>query len=198
MTECQTLILDKLEFHKGLSKLSAFKSQASRNSSATSTFVPQTFQHPQQPAPPASEYTLTIPETQMPSSQNIQPAQQSQVASKGEQQHSRGQLTSFLVVDDQQQAGPSRPLTFILRPTKHSRHKNGHMTNMYLTDSDEEAIVDFMKDHEELYNKINKHFKGKAREERGSPTVASCLSKCERFSARSRSTKDMLWQAHII
>ena len=31
--------------------------------------------------------------------------------------------------------------------------KEGHMTNIYLTDSDEEAIVDFVKDHEELYEK---------------------------------------------
>ena len=30
----------------------------------------------------------------------------------------------------------------------HSRHKKGHMTNIYPTDSDEEAIVDFVKDHE--------------------------------------------------
>ena len=35
----------------------------------------------------------------------------------------------------------------------HSRHKQVHMTNIYLTDSDEEAIVDFVKDHEELYDK---------------------------------------------
>ena len=32
-----------------------------------------------------------------------------------------------------------------------------------LTDSDEKAIVDFVKDHEELYDKTNKHFKDKAR-----------------------------------
>ena len=44
-----------------------------------------------------------------------------------------------------------------------SRHKKGHMTNIKLTDSDEEAIVDFAKDHEELYDKSNQHFKDKAR-----------------------------------
>ena len=32
----------------------------------------------------------------------------------------------------------------------HSRYKKGHMTNIYLTDSDEEAIVDFVKDYEEI------------------------------------------------
>ena len=39
------------------------------------------------------------------------------------------------------------------------------MTNIYLRDSDEEAIVDFVKDHEELYNKTNIHFNDKARKE---------------------------------
>ena len=29
------------------------------------------------------------------------------------------------------------------------------MTNIYLTDSDEEAILDFVKDHKELYDKTN-------------------------------------------
>ena len=31
-----------------------------------------------------------------------------------------------------------------------SCYKKGNMTNNYLTDSDEEAIVDFVNDHEEL------------------------------------------------
>ena len=39
------------------------------------------------------------------------------------------------------------------------------MTNIYLTDWDEEAIVDFVKDHKELYTKTNGHFKDKARKE---------------------------------
>ena len=46
----------------------------------------------------------------------------------------------------------------------HSRHKKGHMTNIYLTDSDEEAIVGFVKDHE-LHDKTNEHFKDKSRKE---------------------------------
>ena len=37
------------------------------------------------------------------------------------------------------------------------------MTNIYLTDLDEEAIADFVKDHKELYEKTNEHFKDKAR-----------------------------------
>ena len=90
-----------------------------RSSSAASTFVLQTFKQPQQPAPAAiREYILTIPETQMPSSQVIQSSQQIQVASKGQQQQPRGQPTFFLVINDQQ-AGPTRPLMFTLTPKKH-------------------------------------------------------------------------------
>ena len=46
----------------------------------------------------------------------------------------------------------------------HSRQKKGHMTYIYLTNTDE-AIVDFMKDHAELYDKTNEHFQDKARKE---------------------------------
>ena len=46
-----------------------------------------------------------------------------------------------------------------------SRHKKGHMTNIYFTDLDGEAIVDFVKDHEVLYNNTNKHFKDTERKE---------------------------------
>ena len=66
------------------------------------------------------------------------------------------------------EAGPSQ-----------SRYKKGHMTNIYLTDLDEEAIVDYVKDHEELYDKTNEHFKDTARMEQFA-TVASCLSRCIR------------------
>ena len=75
------------------------------------------FNSHQQPA--AREYILTTPETQMPSIQVIQHTQQSQVASKGQQQQSGEQPISFIVVDDQQQAEPSRQLTFSLTLTKH-------------------------------------------------------------------------------
>ena len=37
------------------------------------------------------------------------------------------------------------------------------MTNIFLTDSVEKAIVDFVKDHEELYYLTNEHCKDKAR-----------------------------------
>ena len=83
---------------------------------ATSAFVPQTFQQPQQPSV-HRESILTIPENQITASQCIQPIQQSQVATKGQLQQSRGQPTSFLVVDDHQVA-PSRSFTFALTPMK--------------------------------------------------------------------------------
>ena len=47
----------------------------------------------------------------------------------------------------------------------HSRLKKGHMTNICLTNSDEEAFVDFIKDPEELYDKTDEHFNDKARKE---------------------------------
>ena len=39
------------------------------------------------------------------------------------------------------------------------------MTNIYLLVSEEEEIVDFVKDDEELYDKTNEHFKDKVRKE---------------------------------
>ena len=53
-----------------------------------------------------------------------------------------------------------------------SQYKKGHITNIYLTNSDSEAIVDFVKDHKELYDKTNEHVKDKARK--------VCL--CEQFT----------------
>ena len=47
----------------------------------------------------------------------------------------------------------------------HSRHKKGHMINLYLADSDDKATVDFLKDCEELHEKTNEHFKDKTRKE---------------------------------
>ena len=86
-----------------------------RHSSAT--FLPQAFQQPQQQAPAATEYILTTPETQMPGTQVIQQAQQSQVATKGKQQP-RWKPISFIVVDDKQPR-PSTRITFIQSPMKH-------------------------------------------------------------------------------
>ena len=61
--------------------------------------------------------------------------------------------------------GPeSRKVTQKQRLKERWDHHN-HMTYIYLTDLDEEAIVDFMKDNEELYDKTNEHFKDKVRKE---------------------------------
>ena len=79
---------------RGLQSQQPQQQSLSQRTSATSTFVPRTFQQPQQAAP-ARDYILTTPETQMPARQVIQTAQQSQVATKGQQQQSRGQLTSL-------------------------------------------------------------------------------------------------------
>ena len=43
----------------------------------------------------------------------------------------------------------------------HSRHKKGHMTNIQLRDSDEEAIVEFVKESRSCMT--NEHYKDKVR-----------------------------------
>ena len=47
-----------------------------------------------------------------------------------------------------------------------SRLKKGQMKSIFLSDSDEEAIVEFVKQHEELYDKTNDSFKDKQKKER--------------------------------
>ena len=42
-----------------------------------------------------------------------------------------------------------------------SRQKKGQMKSIFLNDSDEEAIVEFVKQHEELYDNTNDSFKDK-------------------------------------
>ena len=66
-------------------------------------------QQPQQSPPAARECILTITETRMPACQTNQPAQQSQVATKGQQQP-RVQLTSFLVVNFQDDLSLHSPI----------------------------------------------------------------------------------------
>ena len=39
------------------------------------------------------------------------------------------------------------------------------MRNIYLTDSDEKAVVDLIKDHEQLYHKTHEKFKDKAKKD---------------------------------
>ena len=49
-----------------------------------------------------------------------------------------------------------------------SRQKKGQMKSIFLSDSDEEAIMEFVKLHEELFNydKTNDNFKDKQKKER--------------------------------
>ena len=86
--------------------------------STTFTCMPLSYQQqqPQQRAASGREYILTILETEMPASQAIQPAQQSQVVPRGQQQP-RGPQTSYLVVDEQQPS-TSRQLNFTISLTK--------------------------------------------------------------------------------
>ena len=44
-----------------------------------------------------------------------------------------------------------------------SRQMKGQMRSIFLSDSDEEAIVEFVKQHEELYDKTNNSFKDSRR-----------------------------------
>ena len=46
-----------------------------------------------------------------------------------------------------------------------SRQKKGQMKSIFLSDSDEKAIVEFVKQHEELYDKTHAKFKHKQRKE---------------------------------
>ena len=47
-----------------------------------------------------------------------------------------------------------------------SRQKKGQIKSIFLSDSDEEAIMEFVKQHKELYDKTNDSFKDKQKKER--------------------------------
>ena len=49
-----------------------------------------------------------------------------------------------------------------------SRQKKDQMKSIFLADSDEEAIVEFVKQHEELYDKTNDSFNDKQKKDFGS------------------------------
>ena len=66
------------------------------------------------------------------------------------------------------------------------------MTNTFLTDSHEEVIVDFVKDHEELYDKTNELLKNKVRKDilRESQEIQTL---CPGLQDMVQLPKDMLW-----
>ena len=51
------------------------------------------------------------------------------------------------------------------------------MKSIFLSDSDEEAIVEFIKRHKELYDKTNDKFKDKQKKERLWETLAATRNK---------------------
>ena len=73
--------------------------------------------------------------------------------------------------------------------TSQSRHKKGHMMNIYLTASDDEAIVDFVKDHEALYNKNQQECLLVSQQP---PAVCQSLKDLDHIQ------KDSLWKTHPV
>ena len=68
-----------------------------------------------------------------------------------------------------------------------SRQKQGQMKSIFLSDSDEEAIVEFVKQHEVLYDKTNNSFKDKQNKERLWSRLQlqeTCLSRLGRSGLR--------------
>ena len=68
------------------------------------------------------------------------------------------------------------------------------MTHVYLTDSDVNVIVDFVKDHEYLYVKPSEHFKHKAKKE----FLWEQFTKSCKLSVNVCKTKDTLREADTV
>ena len=70
--------------------------------------------------------------------------------------------------DESQERGEKRARTDMDTDVEstQSRQKKGQMKSIFLNDSDEEAIVEFVKQHKELYGKTNNSFKNKEKKER--------------------------------
>ena len=85
-----------------------------------------------------------------------------------------------------------------------SRQKKGQMKSIFLSDSDEEAIVEFIKQHEELYDKTNDSFKDKQKKQRLSKQLAASRNlpiktvkkwfetQCTRYASSLRRSQDRL------
>ena len=82
-----------------------------------------------------------------------------------------------------------------LSPCQSGRKKD-KMTNIFLTDSYKEAIVQFIKDHKELYDTTHKLFKNKARHHKLhrsarhglNPNGVDIRNRCSPSQVRSRRT----------
>ena len=68
--------------------------------------------------------------------------------------------------EDSPERGEKRVRTDTDVESTQSRQKNGQMKSIFLSDSDKEAIVEIIKQQEELYDKTNDSFKDKQKKER--------------------------------
>ena len=73
-----------------------------------------------------------------------------------------------------------------------SRSKKGQMKSIFLSDSDKEAIVEFIKQHEELYDKTNDSFKDKQKERLWERLAETCPSRLNipDFASSLRQSQD--------
>ena len=71
------------------------------------------------------------------------------------------------------------------------------MKSIFLSDSDEEAIVEFIKQHKELYDKTNDSFKDKQKKERLWETLVITRELiCQDCEEVVRDSTYQIWQAH--
>ena len=71
------------------------------------------------------------------------------------------------------------------------------MKSIFLSDSDEEAIVEFIKQHKKLYNKTNDSFKDKQKKERLWEQLAATRNLPVKTVVRVvRDSTYQIWQAH--
>ena len=66
-----------------------------------------------------------------------------------------------------------------------SRQKKGQMKSIFLSDSDEEAIMEFVKQHEELYDNTNDNFKNKQKSGQEEYRTSDLVEGQFQFSTRS-------------
>ena len=77
------------------------------------------------------------------------------------------------VQEEAEDSGEKRQRTDTDPECSQSRQKKGQMKSIFLSDSDDEAIVDLMKQYEELFDKTHAKFKDRQRKERLWETVSA-------------------------
>ena len=101
--------------------------------------------------------------------------------------------------EETQDRGENRPRTDTDTDPEcmQSRQKKEQMKSIFLSDSDEEAIVDFVKQHEELFDKTPEEFQRQAEERK---TLGNCCSfqefTCQYCEEVVRHSTHRIWQAH--